>query len=192
MLVPQHSFFVIDTTILLLFLKDTFTMNNAYNTYIKELNKLHACDEKKKSWNGHLYLPPCSCRSGTKCLSVNDTSTFDFEDFDDISLTDLVDICNYTRNESKSHFLRGLKSYYICKKYSLSSLATSMEQSQSLHERCSIVTKSKLLKEKQQLLIDDMKLLFPLTGSKFHFKSRNTKTAIKIQVMMMIFIEKTL
>ena len=157
-------------------------MNLAYNTYIKELNKLHDCDEKKKSWNGHLYLPACSCHTGKKCVSVNDTPTFDFEDFDDIALTELVDVCNYTRNESNSHFLRGLKSYYLCKKYSLSSLASSMNQSIPLHERCSIVTKSKVLKEKEQLMIDDMKLLFPLTGSKFHFKTRNNKTQIKIQV----------
>ena len=34
------------------------TMNLDYTAYIKELNKLHAYDPKKKPCNGHLYLPP--------------------------------------------------------------------------------------------------------------------------------------
>ena len=57
-----------------------------------------------------------------------------------------------------------------------------MNEIMPLHERCSIVANSNILKEKLQLMIDDTKLLFPLTGSKYHFKTRCNKTQIKIQI----------
>ena len=43
-------------------------------------------------------------------------------------------------------------------------------------------TRLAILKKKIKLLTDDMKLLFPLTGSKFQFKTRYSKTQIKLHI----------
>ena len=107
---------------------------------------------------------------------------FDFKYFDEVTLTDLFDICNYTCNETKPHFLHCLKSAYLCKKYSLTAIESTFNETMPLHEKCSIITISIILKEKLKLMIDEMKLLFTLTGSMYHFKTRLNKMQIKLHI----------
>ena len=149
---------------------------------MNELHQLQLSNDKKNPWLGHLFLPPCSCYSSRKCTSVHDTASFDFDSFDDLSLDDLFNVSSHVNCNVDFNDLRHIKQTFLCKKYSLTSLSSLLSDTMSLADKVKTITSSELFSSKIQLLIDDMKLLFPLSGSKFHFKGRNSTTQIKLQI----------
>ena len=52
-----------------------------------------------------MYLLPSTCCNGTKCISANDTSTFNFSDFDEVSLKDLYNMSTNVHNEASTNSL---------------------------------------------------------------------------------------
>ena len=86
--------------------------------------------------------------TGSKCIPVNDTSTFDFNNFEDICLKELYDITTHVHNETKPHYLHGIKSSFLCKKDSLSSIHSQLDHTVSIHKKGAIVTASDVLNKK--------------------------------------------
>lgn len=145
----------------------------------KQLNDLNT--SHNASWDGHLYLPPCTCyapNSSPKChqASLVESEPFDFSKFDSVpmkTLTDVITECKTTKNNNTQ----------LCKKYSLNSLKETNNWNIKAKEKVKIVLQSEVFKKKFEVLKADLKLLFPLCGSNFTFKSRKSDTAIKYNIM---------
>ena len=131
-----------------------------------------------KPWNGSLYLPPCSCLSQTKCSEAANGTAYDFTKYTDIQLSQLVDICKYI-DPSCDTFTA--KSYILCKKYSLSLDFNTLDHL-DVQERVVFIKQSPVFKKKQQLLQNDLKVLFPFSGAVFVFKTRYVKNNIKFDI----------
>jgi hypothetical protein len=130
-----------------------------------------------ESWAGNLFLPPCTCYTSGYCAQSSSTSPFDFSSHEDIVVKDLVDLCHYVDSNVTSTTQRSL---HLCKKYSPSNLTQSLPNSTSL--TIDHVLHSKEYKEKEALLQNDLKLLFPLSRAIYTFKRRKQKSNIKIQI----------
>ena len=135
--------------------------------------------ESNKQWKGSLYLPPCACHTSTSCTQSSITTQFDFTSFSDIEVPKLINLCNYIDSTCES-FTE--KSIVLCKKYSLHSLKETIVSASTQRNKVTLIKESNEYKLKKKLLQDDMRLLFPLSGSNFTFKSRDKDTSIKFQI----------
>ena len=135
--------------------------------------------ETNKEWTGRLYLPPCSCFTSTKCPHSTSSTAYDFANFSDIDVPKLLNLCKYIDPVCESYTD---KSLILCQKYSLSSLQESIKQHVSLRDRVTFIKNSPDYSSQRKLLQNDLKLLFPLSGSSFVFKTRDKDTSLKFQV----------
>ena len=145
----------------------------------KELNDLTS--SKFTSWDAHLYLPPCNCysQSPTECPQASSmpSKPFDFSTFQVVSITSLTDVVKECKSNSNNRT-------DLCLKYSLTQLKSSIDSNTTSKEQVvSAILSSEEFKNKFELIKSDFKLLFPLGGSNFIFKARNTKTAIKYNML---------
>ena len=144
-----------------------YTMKPSYSDLIQELNKLHSFDTKNKLCCGYLYLP------STKCIFVNDASTFDFSDFDEVSFNNLFDLWVYVHSQASSNPLHNILQIIISQqKYSLISLVYSLHSIKDVFTwKVSHHHDILFIQAKIKILVDDVKLLFTLSGAKFHSKN---------------------
>ena len=135
--------------------------------------------ESNKQWKGTLYLPPCTCYTSTKCAQSISTSGFDFSSFSDIVVPKLVNLCKFIDPACHSYTHKSLT---LCQKYSLHSIQNQVQLATTPRHKVQIIKQSDEYESKKKLLQSDMRLLFPLSGSNFTFKSRDTNTSIKFQI----------
>lgn len=138
------------------------------------------------SWHGGCYLPPCNCSnissSTEPCKEASNTNKYDFKSLADSEVQkNLVNLSDYiispsdqTKNQGGVHVL--------CEKYSIRPIPsdTSVEA----------ITQSEEYKTKLKLLQDDLKLLSPLSGTKFTFKDRGTSRKQAKQIKFEIHCNK--
>ena len=74
----------------------------------KELND----NESNKQWDGRLYLPPCSCYTSINCPNSSISTPYDFENFSDVQVPSLINLCQYIDTKSESFTD---KSIILCK-----------------------------------------------------------------------------
>ena len=128
----------------------------SYSTYLQSHKALSDVNTIQP-WKGSVYLPPCTCHTSTKCAESCSAKAYDFSKFADVHMNDLVDLCK---------FLNCSETNTLCKKYSLSidpSLLVNMNKIQ----RTEMIRKLPEFTTKRKLLQNDLKVLFPLSGSTF-------------------------
>ena len=88
---------------------------NNYNRFLANYTKLH---ETQAQWTGVLYLPPCSCHAinGPSCAEASNISKYDFETFEHLDMSTLVNVCSFIPRTSLKRDERVLT---LCSKYSL-------------------------------------------------------------------------
>ena len=145
-----------------------------------ETHKALADQNNNIVWDGRVYLPPCTCFSQISCKESKNTKVYDFEKFTDIDVSGLINMCHFCDNASSSY---SKQSMILCKKYSPHELTPLLHQINCNKERVEMIKSSPIFQAKLNLLFEDLKLLFPLNGSKFIMKKRYTKTLLKFQIM---------
>ena len=151
-----------------------------YSDFLKCHNDLTT--SKIITWRGNLYLPPCTCCTITSmCTEVSNKDKFDFSKHDDIDISSLIDVCKYIDTSVTTY---KDKSIYLCKKYSLSEILVHVNKINNLKGKVQFIKDSEVFKDKGKLLKNDLKLLFPISGSSYVFKRRITGgTSIKYQII---------
>ena len=152
--------------------------NSNYNRYLINHTKLH---ESQSQWPSVLYLPPCSCyeSDGRKCVEASNLKSYDFEKFDDVDLSSLINICNFIPQTTLKRDDRVLT---LCSKYSLHGFKELTSPFKTKKEIVSFVKSSETYKNQLELLRSDFKLLFPLCGTSYIFRSKHTQTLIKFHI----------
>ena len=149
-----------------------------YNTFLRNHEQLNDTNIVAP-WPGATYLPPCSCPSTTKCPEACNDKQYDFSKFIDIQRTQLVNLCQYIDSSASDY---STQSYTLCSKYALNLSNESIQQSPH-QDKVSLIQNSSDYKSKRLLLQNDLKLLFPLSGSTFTFKSRDNKRQCKFDIL---------
>ena len=108
----------------------------------------------------------------TKCAESCNAKAYDFSKFADVHMNDLVDLCK---------FLNCSETNTLCKKYSLS-IDPNLFVNMNKIQRTEMIRKLPEFTTKRKLLQNDLKVLFPLSGSTFLFKTRYNKTCIKFDI----------
>ena len=150
-----------------------------YTTYLHQYKTLYDSNVIVP-WNGALYLPPCSCRDNLKCAEATNADQYDFSKHADLRREQLVDLCKYIEPLVDDYTL---KSYIFCNKYSLRYSHDDLPLHWSKPQRIMSIKNSVEYKTKRKLLQNDLKLLFPLSGSLFVFKTRDTKHCCKFDIL---------
>ena len=149
---------------------------NQYNRYLENHNQLQ---DPYAQWAGTLYLPPCSCSSpDIKCSEASNTLKFDFTKFENIDIDKLINLCSF----SSSNSIHNHKSFTLCQKYSLHGMRDMVTTCESKQDIVTYVKSSDLFKNQLELLRNDLKLLYPLCGTGYAFRSKHTKTQIKFHI----------
>jgi hypothetical protein len=150
-------------------------MKPQFNQFLKYHQQLESLPIE--FWTGNLFLPPCTCYTSGDCTQSSSTSKFDFDSHEDIIVEDLVDLCHNVQPDVTSTTQRSL---HLCKKYSPYNLTQSIPNNTPI--TIDYVLNSKEYKEKEALLQNDLKLLFPLSRAIYTFKRRKQKFNIKIEI----------
>ena len=150
-----------------------------YNTYLRSHKQL--CElNTAQPWDGSLYLPPCSCHTNTKCAESINPDKYDFSKFGNIHLSSMVNLCKFIDAKCESYTA---KSLMLCSKYSITNNDFITSLSIDKTERVVQIQQSQEYNIKRKLLQNDLKLLFPLSGSLFIFKTRDSKHTCKFDIL---------
>ena len=139
-----------------------------FNNFLKLHQQLNT---PQQSWSGNLYLPPCTCCTSTPCIEANNTNIFDFTSFQNLPLSQLINLSNYVVPDSTTHSHITL---HLCHKYSLTGdNASFVDNITDINEHSTLIQNNDMFLQKLELLKSDLKLLFPLSGSSFIVQEKN-------------------